>query len=90
MKSSQFKGGETVLLTEDHVYFGGMSLSYQLLIGTEKCIRHFYIRIQKSEEQEIADVGTDLFRAIRWYQSIVDGTVTPCTLAEVLEDLQYA
>ena len=90
MKSSQFKSGDTVLLTEDHIYFGGMSLSYQLLIETEKRIHHFYIRIQKSEEQEIADVGTDLYRAIRWYRSIVDGTVTPCTLAEVLEDLQYA
>ena len=90
MKSTQAYNAQSVLLTEDHIYFGGMSLSYQLLVKSDYPIHHFYIRIQKSEEEEMAEVGTDLYHAVRCYQSIVRGAVTPCTLVEVVSDLRYA
>ena len=87
---SQVNSLESILLTEDHIYFGGMNLSYQLLVQTDPRMHRFYIRIQKSEEVETAELGTDLYRAVRCYRQIVDGTVTPCTLEEVLLDLRYA
>ncbi len=90
MRNSDAKGTRQVLLTEDHIYFGGMSLTYELHMVMGEACRRFRIRVAKSEEFCEAEVGCDLFRAVEYYQSVVGGTVTPCTLEDVLQDLQYA
>ncbi|MBQ7335934.1 MAG: hypothetical protein IJW92_05640 [Clostridia bacterium] len=83
-------GAEAISLQEDHVYFGGMNLTYRLLMTTGARIHRFRIRVVKDGEFGEGDAGCDLFRAMGYYQRIVEGTVTPCTLEAVLHDLQYA
>lgn len=90
MKETEYKYREQVLLTEDHVYFGGMSLTYQLYMSARRACRNFRIRVIKAEEFDEADVGCDLLRAVDYYQCIVNCIVTPCTLVDVLQNLQYA
>ena len=90
MESVSKKEGNTVSLAEDNVYFGGMNLNYRLLVCTGGSLRRFRIHVCKDSEFDEVDVGTDLARALAYYQSIVCGIVTPCTLKEVLRELQYA
>ncbi len=90
MKSSALNNPNTVLLARENVYFGGMNLTYQLLVCTGGELCSFLIRVRKDGEMCEAGLGIDLARALQYYQSIVRGTVTPCALEEFLEDLQYA
>jgi len=90
MKSSEPLLKGCMLLTEEHVYFGGMNLTYQLLVLAEKGMSCYRIRVLKNEEFDEAELGTDLMRAINRYQMIVRGTVTPCALQDVMHELQYA
>lgn len=90
MKHAGEKETRQILLTEDHVYFGGMSLAYELHMVVGEPCRRFRIRVAKAEECSEGDIGCDLFRAVECYRSVVKGTVTPCTLDDVLQDLQYA
>ena len=90
MKSSEPLITGCMLLTEEHVYFGGMHLTYQLIAQSEKGWNHYRIRILKSEESDEAELGPDLLRAIDRYWMIVRGTVTPCALQDVIQDLLYA
>ena len=79
-----------VLLTEAHVYFGGMCLCYGLYMVGDRILRRFRIRVGKADEFCEADVGCDLFRAAECYQRVLNDRVTPCTLESVLAELQYA
>ena len=90
MKRFDHRETQQVLLTEDHVYFGGMSLTYELHMVLGEPCRRFRIRVAKAEEFSEEDIGCDLFRAVEFFQSVVKGIVTPCTLGDVLQDLQYA
>ena len=90
MKQADVKSREGILLTEDHVYFGGMHLTYRLYAFAKRTHRCFRIRVEMEEEFAEGALGTDLKRAVERYQRILDGTVTPCALDDVLQDLQYA
>ncbi len=90
MKTNKNQSKTRITLDEENIYFGGMGLNYRLSVVMEGEGRRFYISVQKGDERIECDVGTDLFRAVENYQSIVHGTVTPCTLEEVLEELEYA
>ena len=46
----------------------------------------FFIELTLGEECASAPVGSRLSRAARLFDLLVDGTVTPCTLHDVLED----
>ncbi len=90
MKTSALNSQNRITLHEEHVYFGGMNLAYQLMLSRGEELHSFCIRVSKGSEVREVDVGTDLSRALSWYEAIVRGRVTPCTLEEVLRDLQYA
>lgn len=90
MSESVSREDGEVLLTEDHVYFGGMNLTYELRMITERVARRFLIRVEKADEFCVAELGGDLVRAVEHYRRVVDGTVTPCALEDVLQDIQYA
>ena len=79
-----------ISLTEDHIYFGGMHLSYRLLITVGERFHLYRIRAEFGEEFDEVEVGSDLSQAMFCYQSVVRGGVTPCTLEEVVRDLKYA
>ena len=89
MKSFSKNNHNMIPLSEEHIYFGGMNLSYQLLLCKQADINSFHIRVVRETEIGEAEVGTDLSRALSWFQSIVRGVVTPCTLEDVIHDLQF-
>lgn len=90
MKQRKMERSSDTLLTEEHVYFGGMHLTYRLYVVTGEALQHFCITVSMPGEESRVDVGSDLVRAVEYYSRIKGGTVTPCTLADVVEDLQYA
>ena len=84
------KREEPILLSEEHVYFGGMTLTYQLRMHHRRAYRFFSVRIRLLREFGEAELGTDLMRAVALYQSLIDGAVTPCALEDVLRKTLYA
>ena len=78
------------ILMEEHVYFGGMNLTYQLKVHIGNTVNRYRIRVIKDSESEEAELGTDLMSALQCYRKIVHGTVTPCALQAVMQELRYA
>ena len=79
-----------IALCEDHVYFGGMQLIYRLLLIPGETVHRYSISVSLSEETCEADVGSELSRALGYYQRIREGYVTPCGLDDVMQELRYA
>ena len=80
----------TIALCEDHVYFGGMHLTYRLLLCPGEVMHRYFVSISLGEETCEAEAGNDLSRALCHYQRIRDGRVTPCGLDDVMQELYYA
>ena len=81
---------ERILLAEEHVYFGGMTLTYQLRMDRSPVCRRFSVRINMEHEFDEAEVGTDLMRAVSCYRSLIGGIVTPCALEDAVRHARYA
>lgn len=79
-----------ITLCEDHVYFGGMQLTYRLLLTPGDDMHRYSISISLGEETCKAEAGSELSRALGHYQRIREGCVTPCGLDDVMQELQYA
>ena len=79
-----------IALCEDHVYFGGLQLTYRLLLLPGEVMHRYFICISLGEESCEAEAGNDLARALCYYQRVKEGCVTPCTLDDVMQELQYA
>ena len=79
----------TITLCEDHVYFGGMQLTYRLLLLPGEVMHRYFISISLGEETCEAEAGNDLSRALGHYQRIREGYVTPCGLDDVMQELYY-
>ena len=79
-----------IALCEDHVYFGGMQLTYRLLLIPGEVAHQYSISISLGEETCEAEAGGDLARALKHYQRIREGYVTPCGLDDVMQELRYA
>ncbi len=81
---------QPISLCEDHIYFGGMQLTYRLLLAAGEVMHRYSISITLGEETCEAEAGNDLLRALGHYQRIREGCVTPCGLDDVMEELRYA
>ena len=79
-----------IALCEDHVYFGGMQLTYRLLLAPGEVLHRYSISVSLGEETCEAEAGNDLLRALGHYQRIREGIVTPCALEDVMQELWYA
>ena len=79
-----------IALCEDHVYFGGMQLTYRLLLAPGEVLHRYSISVSLGEETCEAEAGNDLLRALGYYQRIREGIVTPCALEDVMQELWYA
>ena len=88
MKSSALSTQNRITLHEEHIYFGGMHLTYRLMLLRGEELHGFGICVMKGSEVQEVNVGVDLSRALSWYEAIVKGAVTPCALEEVVRDLQ--
>lgn len=83
-------GNQRIVLCEDHVYFGGMQLTYRFWVLTGDAMHCYGIGISLGEESREAEAGNDLVRALAHYLRIKEGCVTPCALDDVMQELQYA
>ena len=81
---------QAITLCEDHVYFGGMQLTYRLYLIPGELVHRYTISISLGKETCEADAGNDLSRALGHYQRIREGCVTPCGLDDVMQELRYA
>ena len=79
-----------ITLCEDHVYFGGMHLTYRLLLLPGEVMHDYSISISLGKETCEGEAGCDLQLAIEHYQRIREGRVTPCGLDDVMQELRYA
>lgn len=81
---------QTIALCQDHVYFGGMQLTYRLSLVPGEVMHRYTISVSLGQETCRADAGNDLSRAIKYYERIREGCVTPCGLDDVMQELHYA
>ena len=79
-----------ITLCQDHVYFGGMQLTYRLLLTPGEVMHRYSVSISLCDETCEAEVGNDLLLALSHYQCIREGRVTPCGLDDVMQELRYA
>ena len=79
-----------IALCEDNVYFGGMQLTYRLLLVPGEVVHRYSISVSLGEETCEADAGSELSLALGHYQRIREGCVTPCGLDDVMQELRYA
>ena len=68
----------------------GYPLCYRLYLCGNENTQHFSISVASSSEESEIPAGSDLLRALDYFHRIVRGSVTPCTLAEIGEDMAYS
>ena len=78
-----------LLIQTDTKTVCGIELTYRLIAVQKAKGARFLIVVNSREEQAGAEIGHELFRAMELYRIIVDGSVTPCTLSDILEDFAY-
>lgn len=74
---------------EEQVSYPNLTLHYRLTAVGNEHASHFLISVCANEERAEINAGKDLLRALAHFRRIADGHVTPCTLCDVLCDLQY-
>lgn len=83
----------TDILSSDK-YLCGYHLLYRLFKKVDsEHIEKYFISAElegSSEDNTICELGTGLERAVRIFLTVSDNCVTPCTLEEVLQDLNYS
>lgn len=85
---------ETTDILSSDKYLCGYHLFYRLFkkVDNEHIEKYFIsAELEGSEEDSvIRELGTDPERAVRAFLTVADNCVTPCTLDEVLQDLDYS
>ncbi len=77
----------TLILMEEQVLFGGLSLMYRFFAtGTGNDVE-YGISVELGSETATQMLGNRLLRAWELYHSIKRGAVTPCSLSEVVNDI---
>ena len=80
----------TVLLARARTSLPMLSLDYRLqAVMLGRGSGGLWITVETDEDRERAYAGEDLARAITYFDRIVEGGVTPCTLQDVVSDLQW-
>ena len=76
-----------IVLKEEQVLFGGLSLYYRFTVESRLGEPRFGVAVELGEEHSSGDLGNHLGRAWEIYALIVKGAVTPCSLCDVISDL---
>lgn len=86
----QAECGRLIVLKEEQVLFGGLSLYYRFTVESRLGEPRFGVAVELGEERSAGDLGNHLGRAWELYALIVKGAVTPCSLYDVLSDFGTA
>ena len=79
-----------IVLKEEQVLFGGLSLDYRFTVESRGGEPWFGIAVKSGKETAGGYLGNNLGRAWNLYNLIVKGAVTPCSLPDVLSDFTVA
>ena len=86
----QPESSKLIVLKEEQVLFGGLSLYYRFTVETRGLEPRFGVAVELGEERASGDLGNHLGRAWELYALIVKGAVTPCSLYDMLSDFTVA
>ena len=75
------------ILADAVIRYGGMLLRYRL-IDTGEIAERFHVVAVNGRECAEFPVGDDICFASDCYRAVRDGSVTPCTLGDVIADLR--
>ena len=75
------------VLREEKKATKGLLLRYRFC-GCCFAKKQYYVEICLGNERAAAYLGTDKEAACEVFKALVDGTVTPCTLADIMEDIK--
>ncbi|MBR6577340.1 MAG: hypothetical protein IKK74_00155 [Clostridia bacterium] len=85
MKFNDKKGIRVI--TNASAEIDGMDVEYTLLSLGVGFRPVYAIKVQNRDESRISFFGTDKKRAASIFDSVVENTVTPCTLEDIAEDM---
>lgn len=85
MKFNDKKG--ISVLKKAYAEIEGMDVEYSLLSLGSGFRPVYAIEIKDREECRLSFFGTDKKRAVSIFNSVVENTVTPCTLEDIAEDM---
>lgn len=83
METTKERQNEKVLLVSDTVRVKGYRPRYYLW----RDAGNYRVEVQLGREWAVEDLGEDLTLAVDCYRAIRKGGVTPCALADVVEEL---
>ena len=86
MKDFVGTNDQKIVLREEQVLFGGLSLYYRFTVKSLCGEPRFEIAVDLGQENAGGYLGNNLLRAWERYSQIVKGAVTPCSLTDVLAD----
>ncbi len=90
LDKEQNRARGVLALKRDHVRFGGMLLEYTLSVREGVPANRFEIGVRMDREESVTDAGDELEFALESYRKLVSGIVTPCTVGDVMQDLEYS
>ena len=71
------------IIEKDSQLIKGKTAKYTLLYGSENA---FIIDVSYGDEEKRCMFKTDFYDALRFYNRILNGKVTPCTLQDIVLD----
>ena len=80
----------TLLICEERCFLSGIPYVYRLRAVGNELHSYFLISASAPGEEEQVSAGSDLLRAVSYFNRIVKNSVTPCTLEDVWDDLTYS
>lgn len=86
----QEKTGASVVLKRVKVQSQGLSLRYALLAVEEDGTVRYDGVAELGDEKQTVTLGTNVKRAVRLFEQLWRGAVTPCVLEEMVCDLRTA
>ena len=86
----QTQNQKRIVLKEEQVLFGGLSLYYRFTVESLRGEPRFGVAVELGDENARGYLGNNLNRAWDLYVTIVKGAVTPCSLSDVLADFTVA
>ena len=80
---------ELSLVREEYATVGSIVVRYRLWMYRASLVR-YAVEVSTEAETRFAYLGSDFADAARLFTLLCEGTVTPCTVSDILEDVQGA
>lgn len=85
--STQNQMQQPLVLAEKCAFRHGLQMTYRLSLTVTADGREYLLSVSSGADSCTEAVGGDLLHAAALYQAVSEGFVTPCTLSDILADL---